>query len=78
VLTVKEGINLPRYPSLPGRMRARKAQIHEFEPAWQASAVQKVALRVPNVARQRAEIIGTGLDGVPALLALLDQLGVLA
>jgi hypothetical protein len=39
--------------------------------------VQKVALRVPNVARQRAEIIGTGLDGVPALLALLDQLGVL-
>ena len=77
VVSVKEGINLPRYPSLPGRMRARKAPIHEFEPAWQASAVQKVTLRVPNVARERAEIIGTGLDGVPALLALLDQLGVL-
>jgi electron transfer flavoprotein beta subunit len=77
VLTVKEGINLPRYPSLPGRMRARKAPIQEFEPAWQASAVKKVALRVPHVARERAEIIGTGLDGVPALLALLDQLGLL-
>ena len=30
VVTVKEGINLPRYPSLPGRLRAKKATI---EPA---------------------------------------------
>ena len=27
VVTVKEGINLPRYPSLPGRLRAKRAAI---------------------------------------------------
>ena len=27
VITVKEGINLPRYPSLPGRLRAKRAVI---------------------------------------------------
>src|SRR5580693_7854417 len=27
VVTVKEGINLPRYPSLPGRLRARRASV---------------------------------------------------
>jgi electron transfer flavoprotein beta subunit len=77
VITVKEGINLPRYPSLPGRMRAKKAAIEESEPAWRASSLTKEALRVPSVTRERAEIIGTGLAGVPALLALLEELGVL-
>ncbi len=77
VLSVKEGINLPRYPSLPGRMRARKAVIEEFAPQWRIGAVKKEALRVPRVVRERAEIIGTGVDGVPALVALLQRIGVL-
>jgi electron transfer flavoprotein beta subunit len=29
VFTVKEGINLPRYPSLPGRLRAKKKEIEQ-------------------------------------------------
>ena len=77
VASVKEGINLPRYPSLPGRMRAKKAAIQELTPQWRAGTVKKDALRVPQVARERAEIIGTGVDGVPALLALLERIGVL-
>jgi electron transfer flavoprotein beta subunit len=78
VLSVKEGINLPRYPSLPGRMRAKKAVIEEFEPSAHASAVVKEGLRVPRVTRERAEILGTGVDAVPALLALLEEIGVLS
>src|SRR5262249_32191496 len=31
VVTVKEGINLPRYPSLPGRLRAKRATIETIE-----------------------------------------------
>ena len=31
VVTVKEGINLPRYPSVPGRLRARKKEIERVE-----------------------------------------------
>lgn len=78
VLSVKEGINLPRYPSLPGRMRAKKAVIEEFEPVWRASSIVKEGLRVPRVTRERAEILGSGTDAVPALLALLEQIGVLS
>ena len=51
VVSVKEGINLPRYPSLPGRLRAKRATI---------------------------EILGNGADAVPALVALLDELGILS
>jgi len=30
VISVKEGINLPRYPSLPGRLRAKRAPIERY------------------------------------------------
>ncbi len=33
VITVKEGINLPRYPSLPGRLRAKRAAIEQLPAA---------------------------------------------
>ena len=78
VVSVKEGINLPRYPSLPGRMRAKKAVIEQTTPEWQKDPVQKQALRDPIVERQRAEILGEGVEAVPALLGLLEQLGVLS
>ena len=51
VVSVKEGINLPRYPSLPGRMRAKKALIENLQPEWQPDPVLTRALRVPAVER---------------------------
>jgi hypothetical protein len=33
---------------------------------------------VPAQARKRAEVLGSGVDAVPALVALLDELGVLS
>jgi electron transfer flavoprotein beta subunit len=77
VVSVKEGINLPRYPSLPGRMRAKKAPVEQTRPAFSEDPVHKQALRVPVVERQRAEILGTGVEAVPALVELLEQMGVL-
>jgi electron transfer flavoprotein beta subunit len=77
VISVKEGINLPRYPSLPGRLRAKRAVIEQFAPDWQPEGLSKLGLRVPASERRRAEILGTGTDAVPALLALLGELGVL-
>jgi electron transfer flavoprotein beta subunit len=78
VVTVKEGINLPRYPSLPGRMRAKKALIEQSRPEWHEDPLRKQALRVPVVERQRAEILGTGVDAVPALLGVLEEMGILS
>jgi electron transfer flavoprotein beta subunit len=78
VISVKEGINLPRYPSLPGRLRAKRAVIEQFQPEFQAEGLRKEKLRVPPGESKRAEILGTGADAVPALVRLLDELGVLS
>lgn len=77
VVSVKEGINLPRYPSLPGRLRARRAVIERIVPQWRADGLSKERLRVPEGPRHRAEFLGTGTEAVPALVALLDELGIL-
>ena len=77
MITVKEGINLPRYPSLPGRLRAKRAVIEQYQPQWQPEGLRKRALRVPEQPRQQATVLGTGTDAVPALVQLLDELGVL-
>jgi electron transfer flavoprotein beta subunit len=78
VVAVKEGINLPRYPSLPGRMRAKKVIIEETPVEWRDGSLRSVKLRVPVEPRERAEVLGVGVDGVVALVALLEQWGVLA
>jgi electron transfer flavoprotein beta subunit len=77
VVGVKEGINLPRYPSLPGRLRARRAPVTTVPVTWSPEGLRKERLRVPEQPRQRAEILGAGPAAVPALVGLLDQLGVL-
>ena len=78
VVSVKEGINLPRYPSLPGRLRAKRATIEVSHPQWQPEGLRKRRLRVPEETRKRAEVLGSGVDAVPALVNLLDELGVLS
>lgn len=78
VVTVKEGINLPRYPSLPGRMRAKKAAVEEIEPEYWEEGLHLEGLRVPESERRRAEVLGQGVDAVPALVELFEQLGVLS
>jgi len=78
VISVKEGINLPRYPSLPGRLRAKRAAIEQSAPQWHPEGLRKERLRVPPGETKRAEVLGTGTDAVPALVALLDELGVLS
>jgi electron transfer flavoprotein beta subunit len=78
VVGVKEGINLPRYPSLPGRLRAKRAEITVLRPAWQPDGLRKVGLRVPAGSAQRARVLGHGTDAVPELMSVLAEIGVLA
>jgi len=77
VICVKEGINLPRYPSLPGRLRAKRAEIERHEPQWQEEGLRKRLLRVPAVERKQATVLGTGTDAVPALIGVFEEWGVL-
>ncbi|HEY3880261.1 MAG TPA: electron transfer flavoprotein subunit beta/FixA family protein [Trebonia sp.] len=83
LVTVKEGINLPRYPSLPGRLRAKRAVIRhipfaEAVPGPAAPDVSMTRLRVTDAPRKQAAVLGTGTDAVPALVAVLAELGVIA
>src|ERR1700722_7264680 len=80
VVTVKEGINLPRYPSLPGRLRAKRAVFPRGPGPPPAGAVagdvRMTSLRVPDAPRKQATVLGQGAEAVPALVGLLVQLGV--
>ena len=77
VVTVKEGINLPRYPSLPGRIRAKKREIKRIPARWQAAGLEKVRLALPTETRHGGELLGRGVDAVPRVVDLLQRLGLL-
>jgi len=77
VVSVKEGINLPRYPSLPGRMRAKKAAVDVSRAVHRPDPLQLVALAVPVAERRRAEVLGEGEGAIPALVKVLEEIGVL-
>jgi electron transfer flavoprotein beta subunit len=72
VLTVLEGLNLPRYPSVPGRLRAKSKPLAVVEPARGAQKLEKVRLIVPEGQGTQAEI----LDGAAQVVAVLQALGV--
>jgi electron transfer flavoprotein beta subunit len=76
VFTVKEGINLPRYPSVPGRLRAKKAEIERQTPAWVAGGLERIRLLLPPEQEGQVEILGTGPDAAPAVVELLQRIGV--
>jgi electron transfer flavoprotein beta subunit len=82
VVTVKEGINLPRYPSLPGRLRAKRAAVKRVpvEAAGRVPAgdARMTRLRVPDAPRKQATVLGQGTAAVPALVAVLAELGVIS
>jgi electron transfer flavoprotein beta subunit len=78
VVTVKEGINLPRYPSLPGRLRAKKTPIERIEPQPRASGLETIRLVVPPERQSHVEILGGGADAAPRVVEVLRDLGVVA
>ena len=78
VVTVKEGINLPRYPSVPGRIRAKKKEIERIVPAASPPGTTKIGLRLPQEAESEVEILGTGPEAAPKVVDLLRRLGLIA
>jgi electron transfer flavoprotein beta subunit len=77
VLGVREGLNLPRYPSVPGRMRAKRKPLETRTPAPARNGVEKVRLVVPESQGPQTEILGRGPDAAPAVVEVLRQAGVL-
>jgi electron transfer flavoprotein beta subunit len=77
VVTVKEGLNLPRYPSVPGRLRAQRKPLDTRSPARPAARLEKRRLEVPEGARKQAEVLGDGPGAAPRVVEVLRELGVL-
>ena len=77
VLTVKEGLNLPRYPSVPGKMRARTKPVAQSTAARPAPRLELVRLAVPAGQGRRAESLGTGAAAAAAVVEVLSKAGVL-
>jgi electron transfer flavoprotein beta subunit len=78
VLAVKEGLNLPRYPSVPGRLRAKKKEIVRMTPAPRPGGPTKERLRLPEGNESTVEVIGSGAGAAPAVVELLIRLGVMS
>jgi electron transfer flavoprotein beta subunit len=77
VVGVKEGINLPRYPSVPGRLRAKKKEIERIAPERVGGGPTLDRLELPPEKEQQAEILGRGPEAAPRVVELLRELGVL-
>ena len=74
VFTVKEGINLPRYPSLPGRLKAKKKPLEEVDPEKQEGDMTMVRLKNPPEEGSEVVILGEGAEAAPRVVAILEEL----
>jgi electron transfer flavoprotein beta subunit len=77
VVTVKEGLNLPRYPSVPGRLRAKRKPVDSASPERPAARLEMVRLRVPDTSGKDTQVLGQGAEAAPAVVSVLAELGLM-
>lgn len=77
VVTVKEGINLPRYPSLRGTMKAKKKPVDRITPAKDTAGLQMQQLFHPPEVKKEVEMLGEGLQAAPKVVEVLKALEVI-
>jgi len=76
VVTVLEGINLPRYPSVPAKLRARQKPVETRTPERPQARLERLRLVVPEGQGKQAEVLGRGPDAAPAVVEVMRELGV--
>ncbi len=77
VLGVKEGINLPRYPTLKGRLASKKVAVAQVVPDAEPGG-QKMVTLMPAAEQVSATVIlGTGPEAAAAVVDMLEEIGVL-
>lgn len=76
VATVLEGGVSPRYPSITGKIKAKKAPVETVTTAVEPLGTGRLALRVPPAPPSQVKILGEGTAAVPRLAQVLNELGV--
>jgi electron transfer flavoprotein beta subunit len=77
VVSVREGINLPRYPSVPGRLRAKRMEVERMVPEHRPLGPELIRLVVPEEQTATAEILGTGPEAAARVVEVIRSLGLL-
>ena len=77
IVGIKEGINLPRYPTMRGRLASKKAEVITVEVDATAGGFRKVMLERPPERESSTVILGHGSDAAAAVVDVLDEIGVL-
>lgn len=75
VIGVKEGINLPRYPTLPGRLRSKKAEVQTIDASPAPGGLTMVRFDTPIVEVTETVVLGAGADAAAAVVDLFADLG---
>jgi electron transfer flavoprotein beta subunit len=78
VVGVKEGINLPRYPTMKGRLASKKAAVTTIDSDAAPGGQRLVALETPPEQTSSTTMLGYGPDAAPAVVDLLVDIGVLS
>jgi electron transfer flavoprotein beta subunit len=76
VVTVLEGINLPRYPSVPAKLRARQKPVETSTPERPEARLEKLRLVLPPGQGKQAEVLGKGPEAAPRVVEIMRDLGV--
>jgi electron transfer flavoprotein beta subunit len=76
VMTVMEGGVEPRYPSIPGRMKAKRVTVETVTPSIAPAGPGRLRLKLPPVQPSQVQILGHGPEAAPAVVDLLESLGV--
>ncbi len=78
VVAVMEGGVSPKYPSIPGRMKAKRAPVDRVASNVDPVGSGRVRLKLPPAQPSSVEILGEGPEAAPAVVDLLVRLGVVA
>ena len=76
VVTVMEGGVEPRYPSIPGRMKAKRVPVETLAPSSEPAGSGRLRLKLPPPPANEVEVLGKGPEAAPAVVDLLERLGV--
>lgn len=76
-VAVKEGINLPRYPTMRGRLKAKKTDVRTFVPTVRGGAFHKLRLRNTPQPETDTVLLGNGHSAAPRVADVLEELGLL-
>jgi electron transfer flavoprotein beta subunit len=76
VVSVLEGINLPRYPSVPAKLRARSKPVDKSTPERPEPRLEMLRLVVPPGQGKQAEVLGQGPEAAPKVVEIMREIGV--